>query len=211
MLRRSLSIAFAAAAAWVLAVVPAAPALAAADVLSAGGVDLGVGDVLHGQLAPGTKATFFSSSGSSTGVTCTSSTFTATITGNPPAPGTATLSVTEVTFGDCATTNIPFVTGVRRITVIDLPYTVSVSSGGGVTVQGPVGATIVLIPAFGSDISCTYTGSSMSGTESNTTSAVSFSNQALTRSSGPGSCFGSGLFGASYVVTTATAQPVVVQ
>jgi hypothetical protein len=208
MLRRPLSIGIATAVAWALTV---APALAAGAVLTAGGADLGAdlgaGDVLHGQLAPGTKATFLSTAGGSTGVGCAKSSFTATVTTNPPAPGTATLSVTAVAFGDC-TANMAFVTGIRRITVNNLPYTATIGSGGGVTVSGNISATIVLIPTFGTDISCTYGTSSLTGTSSNP-GTVTFTNQVLSKTSGPGVCFSTGFFSATYVVTTAAGQPVV--
>lgn len=207
MLRRSLSIALAAAVAGALAVVPAAPAAAAGAVLTAGGAVVGVGDVLHGQLAPGTKATFFSSAGGSTGVVCGKSTFTATVLANPGAPGTASLSLTAVDFGDC-TANLTFITGVRRVTVNNLPYSVTIDSNGTVTVSGNISATIVLIPSFGTDISCTYGASSLTGTASNVDSSVTFANQRLTKTSGPGTCFSTGLFSAKYVVTTAGAQPL---
>src|SRR5262245_64802989 len=91
----------------------AAPAGAAVvDVLttgSVGGPNVPVGDVIHGNLKPGTKARFVTASGGGTGVFCDKSSFTATVLTNPPAGGVATLSLTSLMFGMC-TTNLPGLT-----------------------------------------------------------------------------------------------------
>jgi hypothetical protein len=167
---------------------------------SVGGANVAVGDVVSAALKSGTSASFVS--GSST-VTCTTSQFTASVTSNPAAGGSAGESLSAQTFANC-TAHITGVSRVNSITVNNLPYVtsidgstkaVSLSAGA----AGPVQATISLQSFFGAVI-CSYrpTSGSLSGTGSNTDNSITFSGQALTKSSGSGLCPGTSTFGASY-------------
>ncbi|OON82804.1 Tat pathway signal sequence domain protein [Streptomyces tsukubensis] len=182
------------------ALLTASPANAAAgNVLtygSAGGSAVGSGDVLTASLAPGASATIRTTAGGTTGITCGASAFTATVTGNPAAPGTATESLTAHTFGSC-TTNILGTTGVQSFTVGNLPYTTTATSAGVLTVNGPLTTTVKLNTALG-PTTCVYTKASLTGATSNTGNTITFTNQAFTKSSGPASCPGTGYFSATY-------------
>ncbi|CAM5510127.1 hypothetical protein SAURM35S_01927 [Streptomyces aurantiogriseus] len=122
---------------------PAVSPASAADpaVLTTANGDLAVGDEVVASLADGTAATFYSSATGTSGVSCASSNFSATVTDNPTAPGTATESLTAQTFTNC-TSNVLGVLGVTSITVNNLPYTAAVSSGGAITVSAPAGSNI---------------------------------------------------------------------
>ncbi|HEY8980855.1 MAG TPA: Tat pathway signal sequence domain protein [Streptomyces sp.] len=177
------------------------PAAADADaVLTANGANVAVGDVLTASLATGTAATFYSSATGTSGISCASSAFNATVTDNPAAPGTATETLTAHTFGNC-TANVLGVTGVTSITVNNLPYTVSASSDGSLAVTPPSGGviqtTIVLRTLLGS-ITCVYQGPSLAGTTSNTDNSINFNRQPFTRTSGSSLCFSAGYFTAKY-------------
>ena len=189
------------------------PASAAADaVLTANGANVAVGDVLTASLAGGTAATFYSSATGTSGISCASSAFNATVTDNPAAPGTATETLTAHTFGNC-TANVIGVTGVTSITVNNLPYTVSASSGGALTVTPPSGGviqtTIVLRTLLGS-INCVYQGPSLTGTTSNDDHSINFNRQAFTRTSGSSLCFSAGYFTAKYAPVSDGANAVTV-
>ncbi|AZS84370.1 Tat pathway signal sequence domain protein [Streptomyces griseoviridis] len=181
----------------------ATPASAAGNVLttgSAGGTAVAVGDTLTAPLASGTSATLYSSATGTSGVKCTSSTFTATVSSNPAAPGTATESVTGHTFANC-TSNVVGVTGVNSITVDNLPYTTAVTSAGGLTVSpasGSVIQTTVKLNTLLGTITCVYQAPSLTGTSSNTDNSINFTNQAFTKTSGSSLCFSSGYFTAKY-------------
>src|SRR5438876_11442829 len=97
----------------------AAAAAAAGAVLtygSAAGTDVPVGDTLTASLAEGTAVTSTSAPDSTSGVTCTTSSFTATVTANPAAPGVAGESLSGQTFGDC-TSNVFGILSVDGVTV----------------------------------------------------------------------------------------------
>jgi hypothetical protein len=189
----------------VMAVLPAGPASAAGNVLtfgSAGGTAVPVNDVLTAGLSS-PSATFFSAANGNSGITCTTSSFSATVTGNPAAPGTATESLTAQSFSNC-TTNVSGATGVRSITINNLPYNASVSdaAGGPVTISGTssssrLQATAVINTIIGS-ITCVFQASSIAGSASNTGNTLQFSNQQFTKSSGPGQCPSSSFFSATY-------------
>lgn len=198
-----------------LSLVGAVPAFAAsavhpdaASVLtvgSAGGTAAAVGDVVTAPLASGTNATFYSSSTGTTGVSCSASQFTAKVTSNPAAPGTAGESLTAQTFGTC-TSNVVGVSGVQSITVNGLPYATTVSdSGGAVSVTGPITTTVVLNTLLGT-ATCVYTAPSLSGTASNTGNTITFANQHFTKSSGSSLCFADAFFSAKYGPVTDTTQ-----
>ncbi|MFE4963392.1 Tat pathway signal sequence domain protein [Streptomyces sp. NPDC056660] len=184
----------------VAATVPASADGAVLTTGSAGGTAVAVGDTLSASLASGTTATLYSSATSTSGITCAASTFTATVTDNPAASGTATESATAQTFSSC-TSNVTGVTGVTSITVDNLPYTTAVSSDGTVAVTPPSGSTIqttVKLTTLLGSITCVYQAPSLSGTSSNSDNSLAFSSQAFTKSSGSILCPSAGYFTAKY-------------
>jgi hypothetical protein len=193
------------AAAFSLTAVPAS----AADtpVLTTGtGAAVAVGDVLTAPLASGTSATLYSSATGTSGVKCSSSQFTATATSNPTAPGTATESVSAHTFASSScTSNVLGVTGVTSVTVDNLPYATSVTSGGALTVSagsaGAIRTTVKLSTLLGS-ITCVYQAPSLTGTADNSDHSINFSNQQFTKVSGSSLCFANGFFTAKYAPVT---------
>ncbi|MGP4008267.1 Tat pathway signal sequence domain protein [Streptomyces sp. 4N124] len=190
---------------------PAAVPASAADtpVLTTGGLagtPVAVGDVLTAPLASGTTATLYSSATGTSGISCTSSQFTATVTDNPTAPGTATESVTGHTFNSSScTTNVVGVLGVTSISVDNLPYTTSVSSDGSLTVTPASGSaiqtTVVLRTLLGS-ITCVYQAPSLTGRADNTDNSIAFTAQQFTKTSGSSLCFANGYFTAKYAPVT---------
>ncbi|MFC0003045.1 Tat pathway signal sequence domain protein [Micromonospora siamensis] len=185
-----------AAAALLTSLIGAAPATAApaaslaSSVLTygtVGGSAVVVGDVIQASLASGTNATFYSTTTGTTGIRCAASSFSAKVLTNPAAPGTATESLTGQTFSSC-TTNVIGTTGVSSITVNNLPYSTSVTSAGAVTITGSIQSTVVLNTLLG-PITCVYKATSLNGSALNSTNSIVFTNQALTKSSGPSTCF----------------------
>ncbi|MFF8972965.1 Tat pathway signal sequence domain protein [Streptomyces sp. NPDC014995] len=192
------------------AVTPASAADPA--VLGTANGDVAVGDVLTASLASGTSATFYSSATGTSGVSCASSSFSATVTDNPIAPGTATESLTDQTFTNC-TSNVVGVLGVTSITVNNLPYTAAVSSGGTITVSPPAGSTIrttVVLRTLLGSVSCVYEGAALSGTASNTDNSIAFANQQFTKVSGSSLCFANAYFTAKYAPVTSAGAAVIV-
>ncbi|MEU7417703.1 Tat pathway signal sequence domain protein [Streptomyces antibioticus] len=180
------------------------PAAAAGAVLTIAGGDVAVGDVLNASLATGTNATLYSSATGTSGVSCASSEFAATVTDNPEAPGTATESLTAHSFGNCSA-NVVGVLGVTSITVNNLPYTASASSDGTLTVTPASGSTIqttVVLRTLLGSINCVYQASSLTGTSDNTDSSITFTAQQFTKSSGSSLCFANGYFTAKYAPVT---------
>ncbi|MGW0330991.1 Tat pathway signal sequence domain protein [Streptomyces sp. NPDC003011] len=179
-----------------------------------GGTPVAVGDVLTAPLATGTTATLYSSATGTSGISCTSSQFTATVTDNPAAPGTATESVTAHTFdsGSC-TANVVGVLGVTSITVNNLPYATSVNSDGTLTVTPASGSaiqtTVVLRTLLGS-INCVYRTPSLIGKADNADNSITFTNQQFTKASGSSLCFANGYFTAKYAPVTDGGAPVYV-
>jgi len=173
---------------------------------SAGGTAVAVGDVLSAPLASGSNATLYSSATGTSGVKCTSSTFTATVTDNPAAPGTATESVSGQSFdASSCTSNVFGVTGVSSITVDNLPYTTAVASDGTLTVSPASGSTIqttVKLKTILGSINCVYQAPSLTGTSSNSDNSINFTNQQFTKVSGSSLCFSSGFFTAKYAPVT---------
>ncbi|MFJ9862688.1 Tat pathway signal sequence domain protein [Streptomyces sp. NPDC101165] len=173
---------------------------------SAGGTAAAVGDTLTAPLAGGTTATLYSSATGTSGVTCTSSQFTATVTGNPTAPGTATESVTGHTFDSSScTSNVTGVLGVSSITVDNLPYSATVASDGTLTVSPGTGSTIqttVKLRTLLGTITCVYQAPSLTGKADNSDSSIAFTNQQFTKSSGSSLCFANGYFTAKYAPVT---------
>ncbi|WP_129305928.1 Tat pathway signal sequence domain protein [Streptomyces sp. L2] len=192
-----------------LGLTAAGPASAAGAVLTTGGTGgtaVAVGDTLTAPLASGTSATLYSSATGTSGVTCTSSQFTATVTGNPDAPGTATESVTGHTFDSSScTSNVMGVLGVSGITVDHLPYTATVGSDGTLTVLPAAGSTIqttVKLRTLLGSITCVYQAPSLTGKADNADNSITFTNQQFSKVSGSGLCFASGYFTAKYAPVT---------
>jgi hypothetical protein len=194
------------------------PASAADNVLTTGSL---AGDAvadttaLTAPLASGTTATLYSSDTGTTGITCTTSQFTATVDSNPTAPGTASETLTGHTFSNCTSNNVG-VLGVTSVTVNNLTYTTTVASDGTVTVTpgaaGPIQTTVVLRTLLGS-VTCVYqsTNGSLTGTASNADNSIQFTNQQFTRSSGSSLCPSSGYWTAKYApVTTSDGAAVFV-
>ncbi len=173
----------------------AAPASAADTpvLTTTDGAAVAVGDVLDASLASGTAATFYSSATGTSGISCTSSAFSAKVTDNPAAPGTATESLASHTFDTSGcTANVTGVLGVSGITVDNLPYTTSVSSDGTVSVtpgaSSAIQSTVKLRTLLGT-ITCVYQTPSLSGTASNADNSIAFANQQFTKASGSSLCF----------------------
>ncbi|MFG2129924.1 Tat pathway signal sequence domain protein [Streptomyces sp. NPDC048751] len=193
---------------------PAVAPASAADtaVLTAGGNAVAVGDVLTASLASGTTATLYSSATGTSGVSCSSSQFTATVTDNPTAPGTATESLTGHTFSNCSA-NVLGVLGVTGITVNNLNYTTSVSSDGTVSVTPAAGSTIqttVVLRTLLGSINCVYQAPSLSGTADNADNSIKFTAQEFTKVSGSSLCFAKGYFTAKYAPVSDGTTPVTV-
>ncbi|MEU8927854.1 Tat pathway signal sequence domain protein [Kitasatospora sp. NPDC048545] len=189
--------------------VAAVPVLTAG---SAGGAAVAAGDALAAPLAGGTVATFYSTATSTTGVTCAVSQLAEKVLTNPAAPGSATGSLTGLTFGSC-TSNVTGVTSVRSLTVGNLAYGVTVSDGPGLPVTlaggsaGPIQATAVLNSWFGT-ITCTYQLSgAFAGNADNAAHSLVFRNEHFAKSGGSGLCPGDGYFSAAYGPVADTTQP----
>ncbi|MFF7049791.1 Tat pathway signal sequence domain protein [Streptomyces griseorubiginosus] len=215
---RSLVSLTAAAAALALPVAVAASAPAAADDVAVlttgtvGGPSVAEGSTITASLAGGTSATLYSTATGTSGITCGTSTFTATVGSNPTAPGTAVESLTGQTFGNC-TSNVIGVLGVTSITVNNLAYTTDVSSDGAVSVtptSGPIQTTVVLRTLLGS-VSCVYQAAAgLSGTADNSDNSIKFSNQQFTRTSGSSLCPANGFWTAKYSPVTTGGEAVYV-
>lgn len=194
-----------AAATALLAAFPMASASAATthDVLTidkVGGPNVAVGAILKGSLKAGTKATFFAP-GTTIGITCSVVKITSKVTKNPAKPGTASEPLLSQSFSKC-TTNIPGTTGVRSITVLGLPYTVTASDSKGfpLTVTKPHGVlkTAVIINTVLGPVTCTYSAVKIVGHASNAGSLNAYKNQVFTKSAGPAACLASGSFSATF-------------
>ncbi|MCQ9134788.1 Tat pathway signal sequence domain protein [Streptomyces hilarionis] len=209
---RSRSLLALAGAAAALSLAAASPASAAGAVLTTSNGDVAVGDVLNASLATGTTATLYSSATGTSGVSCASSAFSATVTDNPAAPGTATESLTAHSFGSC-TANVLGVLGVTSVTVNNLPYTTAVGSDGSVTVTPAAGSTVqttVVLRTLLGSINCVYQAPSLSGVASNADNSITFTSQHFTKTSGSSLCFANGYFTAKYAPVTDAGAAVTV-
>ncbi|MEU4570516.1 Tat pathway signal sequence domain protein [Micromonospora sp. NPDC023956] len=204
-MRRYAYLTLAAASTMLAVLATAGPAAAAGNVLtynSATGPSVAVGQTLTANLKSGTTANLYNSTTGSTGVKCSQSTFAATVTSNPTAPGTATENVGTQTVSSC-TSNVVGVVGVRSITVNNLPFNASVTSGKVLTITGgaagPIQTTAVLSTLLGT-ITCVYqaNGNRLVGTANNTDKSINLTNQPFTKVSGPGTCFSTGYFTVTY-------------
>ena len=202
-MRRFIYLALSMVMALLLVTLPVRVAQAATNVLttgSPGGAAVATGDTLTANLASGSRATFLNGS---SGITCTASSFSVTVSSNPAAPGTATESLRTQSFTNCTpniggTNNNPPPT----ITPTGLPYgsTVSDSSGTPVTLGSsttPVSANVTISSLLG-QIRCSYGATQIRGTASNSGNTISFANQTFTRTSGSGLCPSSTSFSATY-------------
>jgi hypothetical protein len=185
------------------ALAAAGATLLAAPALPAAASGSPVGTVLTFTLAPGTKAVFSTTSGGSTGITCTSMTVSGTITVNPDSAGNEDGTVNSVTLSGC-TSNITGVTKVNSITANNLPWDFTVTPAGAVTVTagsgsaGPLQGTISLQSVLGL-VNCAYTAPSLAGTI--TSGELSLTNQEFTLKSGSAICPKNGFFSATLVET----------
>lgn len=169
------------------------------------GAAVAVGDVLHGHNVG--DVTFYDSS--SHGAKCSTSHFTATVTSNPPAPGSATETLDTQTFSSCVPVGLLGVSSVKSVTVNNLPYNVSASSSFAVTVTPRAGTAIQTTVVLGTllgNITCVYQSNSgsLSGTASNTDNSITFTSQQFNRTSGPTACTSPANFTAKYYVTDST-------
>jgi hypothetical protein len=161
-----------------LSALPAAAAPSAVLTKSSlGGPPVQVGDVISSGLKANTEATF-------TSIKCTSSSLAIKVATNPPAGGTATGSLTTMTFANCTTT-ITGVTCVQSIT--GAPSTTIDINGGSlaVTWESP-SMTFKFCTPLGT-VTCVYQASSAMGMWSNGDNSMSLSAM-LTKSSGPVLC-----------------------
>ena len=179
------------------------PVTTRSDVLTiskAGGTAVKTGAVLTTSLAKGSSAVF--SLGPIT-LTCKSASFTAKVTKNPAAKGTATESVTSQTTSNCKVTGVGGIT-VKSIKATNLPYDASVSdsTGNPVTVSGtsktkPV-ETSVAGSVAGSSFSCVYQATTLKGSASNKGNSITFTKQKFTFASGSDTCPKSANFSAAF-------------
>jgi hypothetical protein len=192
--RKYLYLAMAAASVAVLAAPIAASATdakaspAVLTISKAGGTAVRTKATLQTSLATGTSAVF---STSLFNLTCKSLSFSATVTKNPKAKGTAAESVTKQSVSKC-TVSFPGVT-VKSVTVDNLPYnaTVSDAKGDPVTVSAtkknkPVETTVSV--ALGKTLyTCIYSITTLKGSASNKGNTISFSKQKFTSVKGSAS------------------------
>jgi hypothetical protein len=143
-----------------------------------GGTAVKTKAVLKASLAKGTSAVFETSLFS---LKCKSVNFSAKVTKNPKAKGTADESLTTQSIGKC-TVNFAGLT-IKSVKVDNLPYdvTVSDSKGDPVTVTGtkkskPV-ETTVNVSYGGSPFSCEYSIKALKGTASNKGNSITFTKQ----------------------------------
>lgn len=176
-----------------------------------GGQNAAVGDSVVASLAGGSSATFYSTATGTTGVSCTSSTFSTTVTSNPSVPGIATETLDSQNFAGC-TTNVVGSTGVRSVALNNLPFTVSVDgSTNAVTVgagsAGVVQSTVVVSTILGT-VTCVYrpAAGTISGVTDNATNAIIFTNQPFNKVSGSVLCLSTAYFSATYSPVIDTTQ-----
>ena len=197
---RKLLLAAVAMAAVLLGVAPMTVASAARaathDVLTTGkvgGTNVKAGAILT---ANGSKITF--ATGGSSGIKCKKAQFTAKVTKNPKAKGTATESLTSQTFSKCSVHGISGATGVKSIVLNHRPYktTIKDSAGDPVTVS-KTNTTITINSSLGS-LKCTYVAKTTTGHASNSSQTITFNKQKFKLQSGPSECPGSGTFSAKF-------------
>jgi len=186
-----------------IAILPVTSAAAASvHVLTTGKVDgpaVKPGAVLKASLAKGSAATFNTSLGK---LTCTKSSLTVKITGNPAKHGTATETLTAQTFSKC-TISLSGVT-VSSVTVSHLPYHVTVSDAKGNPVKvSELSKTKPLLTSFTAKagtltVSCSFKATTISGSATNKGNVTVFVKQRFTLAAGGSFCPASGTFSAAY-------------
>ena len=176
-----------------------------------GGTNVAVGDTVTASLGSGTSATFYSTTTGTSGVTCTASGFSSTVTANPPAPGVAAETIDAQTFSD-RSSNVFGSTGVRSVTLNNLGYQVSVDGATSVVTvspgsAGPIQSTVVISTILGS-ITCVYqpVAGSLTGAADNTTNSISFVNQQFNKITGSTLCLSTAYWTATYAPVTDTTQ-----
>jgi Phage tail baseplate hub (GPD) len=138
-----------------------------------GGTRAAVGDLLSSDVVGGPN--------------CTSANGQAGVQSNPAAPGTATLVLTSLTFGNCTIDMGPGV-GALPATVLvnDLPLSMSIGDGSGD--PAALGTVSLTISVNGGAASCSYASpASPTGIYDNGTSSVDFSGSVLAFTGGTGS------------------------
>jgi hypothetical protein len=175
-------------------VVSAVPAVASAstaaksattsDVLttgSVGGADVAVGNYLTANLKQNTSLVFaISIDGISVTLSCTAASIAFKTKANPAAPGTATLTVNKqkANIADCTVTasTSGLIDSATALTFTS-PHrtTISDASGHPVAIAGPE-ASFTFSTIIGS-VTCTYTTTTLTGTDVNKGSDIEFSNQ----------------------------------
>jgi hypothetical protein len=202
--RKYLYLAMAAASVAILAAPVAAGASTASgsSVLTigkAGGTAVKTKAVLKASLAKGTSAVFKTSLFN---LTCKTASFSATVTKNPKAKGTATESLTTQSLGKC-TVSLSGVT-VKSVKATNLPYNVSVkdSKGDPVAVTGtkktkPV-STTVTVSFDGSSFACSYKIATLKGAAANKTNSITFTKQNFSKTAGSSLCPSTATFDATF-------------
>ncbi|MEU4240925.1 Tat pathway signal sequence domain protein [Actinoplanes sp. NPDC026619] len=176
-----------------------------------GGTNAAVGDTVTAALKSGTNATFYSTATGTSGVSCTASSFSSTVTANPPAPGVATETIDAQTFGGC-TSNIVGTLGVRSVTLNNLAYAATIDGGTGAVAispgsAGPIQATVVITTLLGV-ITCVYqpVATSLAGVASNADNSIKFTNQQFNKLTGSTLCLSTAYWTATYSPVTDTTQ-----
>lgn len=142
---------------------------------------------------------------------CKSGSTAATVKSNPAAPGTASLSMTSMTFSNCAVSINGGPVGIT-LTANNLPYSLTISDvEGDAVVIGPVNLTLK-VPSLGG-LSCTYAATGLSGHYVNAANGVVLNpGQNLTKTSGtlcPGTFAIGGATLAPVTDTSVTGSPKV--
>jgi hypothetical protein len=156
----------------------------------AGGAAVKTGAVLKASLAKKSTAVFTTSLFS---LDCKTAAFSAKVTKNPKAKGTATESLTKQTIGKCTVKGIGGIT-VKSITANNLPYnvTVSDSKGNPVTVKGtkkskPIETTVSVVFG-GKTYTCLYKATTLKASASNKGNSITMTKQSFTFVSGSSLC-----------------------
>ena len=185
-----------AAAAPLLAVIPAAANAAPSSVLTngrPGGPAVRVGAMLTAGLQG--RAVFLVP-GTRVGISCRRAGVTDRVVRNPAAPGTAVELLTGQTFGRCSS-SIPGTTGVRSVSVLHLPYRTTISSRGRQVTIFNASTRLTLNTVVG-PLTCSYHAGRLHGTAVNTGSRIVFIAQLFRLSSGSRACPSGGSFSASF-------------
>jgi len=197
--------------------IPLSASASASAVLTVNGNAVASGDSLSG--ANSGNATFVNSGNSNQVVKCTSSSLAATAGTNPAPTGQATETNSSQTFGGCSISGVFGATGINSITtnassscpwgvVVDdtaSPAAVTISPATASGCPTSIVATVSVQTFFGAQ-TCTYspTNGNIAGSSAEGSTSLDFSNVSFTKQSGPGTCFGTVLFTASYNITDTT-------